>query len=125
MTSLPCYTMVTLCLTLAQSASPGPQFSATQPESLDQLARQVERQLDSTDARSVAWGAYSAGVYQLTSTVRVLQRILGSPPATTALERRALLDAVLDALIQLNAHLPASLVRSDMSTSGPCTPSYC
>jgi hypothetical protein len=53
---------------------------------------------------------YLAGVYQLTAAVPALQRMLESPPAMTERERPAFVDVVLDALIQLNARLPAPLV---------------
>lgn len=76
----------------------------------DEFAQQVDRNLDSDDSRTVAWAAYNAGEYHLTSTVPKLQRILDSPPTSKAVERRALPDVVLDALIQLDAKLPASLV---------------
>jgi ubiquinone/menaquinone biosynthesis C-methylase UbiE len=80
---------------------------ATPLTSPGEIARQVERQLGSTDAREAAWGAYNAGAYQLTSAIPVLQRILAAPPASTDRERLALADAVLDALIQLHARVPA------------------
>lgn len=80
------------------------------PTSQAEIARQVQRLLASTDAREVAWGAYDAGAYQLTEAVPALQRILDAPPATADRDRLALTDAVLDALIQLHAHLPAPLV---------------
>jgi hypothetical protein len=91
----------------------GPQFTPAQPGSFGELARQVERQLDSTDAQTVAWGAYNAGAYRVTGAIPVLQQILESPPQVSVRERRALLDVVFDALIQLNARLPASLVVRD------------
>jgi hypothetical protein len=53
---------------------------------------------------------YLAGVYQLTAAVPALQRMLESSPAITERERPAFVDVVLDALVQLNARLPAPLV---------------
>jgi hypothetical protein len=77
------------------------------------LEREVVRKLESADPATVAWGAYEAGAYHLTQTIPALQRIVEEPPAQVDRQRRALLDVVLDALLQLRARLPASLlVRS-------------
>jgi hypothetical protein len=97
-----------LSLMLTQTAFPGQQPAAPQPEPADAQQPQVEQQLGSNDPRIVAWGAYRAGVYALRGTVPLLQRILESPPAATGRTRSVVVDAVLDALIQLHAHLQAS-----------------
>jgi hypothetical protein len=52
----------------------------------------------------------AAGAYHLMRAVPRLQRILESPPAVSPGERRTFLDAILDSLIQLDAHVPASLL---------------
>lgn len=43
-----------------------------------------------------------------------LQRILQSPPAMGRAEERALIGVVMDALIQLNARIPARLLMPDI-----------
>ena len=80
------------------------------PAPFQEAARQVEQDLASSDPTAVAWDAYHAGIYRLSSTIPLLQRVLESPPTSDARVRRALEDVVLDALIQLTAAVPASLV---------------
>ena len=107
---MPCHCALTLFLTMAQSVLPGQQPSTIRSQPLDEVRRQVAQDLESADPRRVAWGVYLAGVYQFTAAVSTLQRMLESPPAMTERERPAFVDVVLDALIQLNARLPAPLV---------------
>lgn len=76
------------------------------------VAAQVTRDLASTDPRTAAWGAYAAGAYHVISATVPLQRLLESPPALEGRERRAFLDVVLDALIQLNARPQAALLAA-------------
>lgn len=72
----------------------------------------IARQLESTDARIVAWGAYNAAAYHRDDMIPRLQEIVESPPATALNEERDLIGVVMDALIQLNARVPArALVR--------------
>ena len=75
--------------------------------------REVVRKLESADPATVAWGAYEAGARHLTQTIPALQRIVERRLSQDDRQRRALLAVVLDALLQLHASLPASLlVRS-------------
>ncbi len=69
-------------------------------------------QLNSTEPRDIAWGAYVAGTYHETSAIPQLQRILFTSSRALDGERAAMIDAVLDALIQLSATVPASILRS-------------
>jgi hypothetical protein len=70
----------------------------------------IARQLDSEDARTIAWGAYNAGAYHSVEAIQRLQQILESPPVTAPSEERAFTGVVMDALIRLNARVPARLL---------------
>ena len=70
----------------------------------------IARQLDSTNATTVAWGAYNAAAYHRDDMIPRLQQLLETPPALDPQERYAFLDVVMDALIQLNAKVPARIV---------------
>ena len=94
-----------------------PRPAASQPlltSSFEEASRDVALRLSSMDPRTVAWGAYSAAVYRLQDSIPALERILETPLQGTALERRATTAVVLDALIELNASVPAALVASYM-----------
>jgi hypothetical protein len=73
-------------------------------------AETIARQLESSDARTVAWGAYNAGAYHRDDMIPRLQRILESPPATGRSEEYAFIGVVMDSLVQLNARVPARLL---------------
>jgi hypothetical protein len=110
MKSLGRFVVLTPCLVSEQSSSAAPQLAAAGALPLDELTRQTARDLASNDPATLAWAACRAGDYQVPGAVPLLQRLLESPPAMTARERSALLDVVLDALIQLQARLPASAI---------------
>ena len=78
--------------------------------SLLQSTDTISQQLDATDPRTVAWGAYNAAAYRRVDLIPRLQAILESPPAAASLDERAFIDAVMDSLIQLEARLPARLL---------------
>ena len=80
--------------------------AAAQAPSADTIARQ----LNSEDAQTIAWGAYNAGAYHSVDAIPRLQQILESPPVTAPSEERAFTGVVMDALIQLNARVPARLL---------------
>lgn len=80
---------------------------AAQSPSADDIARQ----LDARDPQIAAWGAYNAGAYHREEMIPRLLRILEAPPSIVdAREERAFVGVVLDALIQMNARLPARLL---------------
>jgi len=85
-----------------------PQRAAPREDPIAQRRTVVGRDLESADLRTVAWAAYDAGRYHLTDTAPSLVRLLTSAPVTLDRERLALVDVVLDALIQLNARVPAA-----------------
>lgn len=74
------------------------------------LADTIAQQLASADARTIAWGAFNAGAYRRVEAIPRLEQLLESPPPTGLDEERAVIDVVMDALIELNAHVPARLV---------------
>jgi hypothetical protein len=75
-------------------------------------ADDIARQLDSTDARTAAWGAYYAAAYHREDMVPRLQRLLETPPTTGPQETSAFIGVLMDALILLNARVPARTVVS-------------
>jgi hypothetical protein len=82
------------------------------PATVATLTEQLQRQLGSDDLKEVAWGAYLAAQNQRRSLVPVLQERLaalpvtnGSVPPTDGSLPAAM--AILDALVQLDAKLPA------------------
>lgn len=74
----------------------------------------IGRQLDSRDTRTVAWAAYNAGAYHRVEAIPRLQQLLESPPATGPFEERAFIAVLMDALIQLDAKLPARILVPHM-----------
>jgi hypothetical protein len=80
-------------------------------ETLTETAADVRRQLASNDPKQVAWGAFRAAEHRI-DVVPSLLRTLETPPAADRLERYAMIGAVLDAAAQLNARLPAEVLRS-------------
>lgn len=103
-----CVTALSVALMSSGPTGP-PQKHSAEARTAD-LARRIARKLQSTNPATVAWGAYEAGAYHLSETIPALQWILELPPSADDRQRRALLDVVLDALVQLRARLPASLL---------------
>jgi hypothetical protein len=68
----------------------------------------IARQLESTDTRTVAWGAYNAGAYHRDDLIPHLQRILDAPPATGPYEEHAFISVVMDAFVQLKRASPGA-----------------
>jgi len=73
-------------------------------------AATIARQLDTQRAQTIAWAAYNAGAYHRVEAIPRLQQILESPLVTSPVEERAFIGVVMDALIQLNARVPAQLL---------------
>ena len=80
------------------------------PVPFEDAALQVEGQLNSTNVRTIAWVAYNAGAYQVEGAIPARQHLLESALPASVSERWAFRDVVLDALVQLNARLPAGLL---------------
>jgi hypothetical protein len=66
--------------------------------------------LQSADARQQAWGAWFSGRNLLAETIPLLQQVVSRRIASVALADMAAADLALDALIQLNAEVPADLL---------------
>ena len=81
------------------------------PASVQTTTDQVQRQLRSDDPAEIAWGAFLAAQNRLKSAVPLLQERLASRPANDFLPTEL---AILDALVQLDATLPAQAVRSSL-----------
>jgi hypothetical protein len=81
-------------------------FAAAQAPSVETMAQQLE----SREPQTVAWGAYHAGAYHRADMIPRLQRILESPPVTKPFEEPAFIGVVMDALMQLNAKVPARVL---------------
>jgi hypothetical protein len=90
------YAMAVLLLLTASAQAP----------SADAIALQISSQ----DPRTIAWGAYNAAAYRHRDAIPRLQQLLESPPAMDEAEARAFIDVVMDALIQLDARVPARLL---------------
>jgi hypothetical protein len=65
----------------------------------------VEKRLQSGVARDIAWGASLAAQYRLVGAVSVIATALQTP-VPDQIEKHSMISALLDALIQLDAHLP-------------------
>jgi hypothetical protein len=66
----------------------------------------VEKRLQSGVARDIAWGAFLAAQYRLVGAVSLIATALQTP-VPEQIEKHSMISALLDALIQLDAHLPA------------------
>jgi hypothetical protein len=67
--------------------------------------------LQSPNARDVAWGAFNGGKYHVLSAVPLLTAALGRELLGDAHAKEAAELAILDALIQLEARVPADVLR--------------
>jgi hypothetical protein len=72
----------------------------------------TSRQLQSNDAREVAWGAFQAAQYHVVSAVPFLTATLLKELQGDAHARQAAELAILDALVQLDAQVPVDVLRS-------------
>jgi TonB family protein len=75
----------------------------------------VSRLLRSDDATEVAWGAVTAGERHLVSAIPLLTGALGRRIGSDPDARRATELAILDALVQLDAHVPVDVLRPSFS----------
>lgn len=89
---------------IAQSRTPGFERRSDDPR-----ARTIAW-LQSADPRQQAWGAWYSGRDVLPETIPLLQQVVSSRIASAAMADMAAADVALDALIQLNAAVPADLL---------------
>jgi hypothetical protein len=75
------------------------------------IAAEVDRLLRSDDARDVAWGAFTAGQYHVVPAVPLLTSALGRSLGANRVEREATELSLLDALIQLDARVPITVLQ--------------
>jgi hypothetical protein len=76
------------------------------------MPRPGSRRLGSSDPRQVAWGAFRAAEYRIVESVPDLLKVLEAPPYGVRWDQEAMIAAVLDAAVQLDARLPAGVLRS-------------
>jgi hypothetical protein len=70
------------------------------------MVSEARGQLQSQDPKSVAWGAFNAGTYQLDELLPELRAALLHPPHASDQGRQAMISALLEAAIQLRRALP-------------------
>jgi TonB family protein len=89
--------------------------SGAQPsQTFGEATAAVNRLLQSSDVKDVAWGAFTASQYHVVSAVPVLTAALGRELGPDADARRAAELAILDALVQLDAHVPVEALRPSL-----------
>jgi hypothetical protein len=74
----------------------------------------VNRLLQSNDMKDVAWGAYTASQYHVRSALPLLTAALERDLGADTDARRAAELAILDALVQLDAHVPVDALRPSL-----------
>jgi hypothetical protein len=89
-----------------QGAGWSPRLSPRAGDGLNAAHSLLQRQLASDDPKEVAWGAYLAAQNQRRAVVPLLQERLTALSATNSSSLPTAL-AILDALVQLDAKLPA------------------
>src|SRR5215471_3000891 len=91
------------------------EIAAAQPaQTVNDATRSATRLLQSSDAKEVAWGAFTAAQYDLGSAVPLLIAALQRDRSTDADTHGLTELAILDALVQLRAQVPADLLRSSL-----------
>ena len=88
---------------VGQDAQPHPTVS--------DITADVNRLLESNDAKDVAWGAFTASQYHIATAVPLLTSALGRRSTGDGVAQRATELAILDALVQLDARVAAEALR--------------
>ena len=105
-----------LLLTNARAAGQGGEAGAGTPPPpygrLDDLKGEAARLLESRGSRERAWGAHMAGRHGLKSLAPELVRLLSDPTLGDGPEEWHVRQAALDALIRLDAEVPAEALRA-------------
>jgi hypothetical protein len=89
--------------------------SAQQSQTFAETKGAVDRLLQSPDAKDVAWGAFTAGQYQVRSALPLLTAALGRDLGGDPNTSRAAELAILDALVQLEARLPVEAIGPSLA----------
>jgi hypothetical protein len=90
--------------------SPGVYGQPIPGRPLDAVVAEAERQLRSDDPREVAWGAVTSGQYHLLTLRPLIEAALTRRYDASGRTAWALEQALLDALVQLDARVPAAAV---------------
>jgi hypothetical protein len=87
---------------------------SAQPPTPEHAARvaAARQKLRSPDPATIAWGAFDAGTYRLRELVPELVALLEGSPAAGRPEEWALTLVVLDAVVQLEAAVPAETLKT-------------
>jgi len=89
--------------------------SAQPPQTFREATAAVNRLLQSSDVKDVAWGAFTSSQYHVVSAVPLLTAALGRELGANGDAGRAAELAILDALVQLDAHVPADALRPSLA----------
>jgi hypothetical protein len=94
---------------------PLPEMEVTRPEFLEELdASEIAARLRSDSAAEVAWGAYLAGRQGCRDVVPLLLESLRPSPKRTGDLATHTTHAILDALVRLDARVPADLLAGHL-----------
>ncbi|MBM4059985.1 MAG: hypothetical protein FJ265_02665, partial [Planctomycetes bacterium] len=104
-----------LLTALAAQDAPRERFAAQRA----QLVTNTTAQLQSQDIAEVAWGAYTAAQFRLQDCVPALRKALGQLPWRDATSDRCATLALLDALIQTDAVVPAEELAPHLGERAP------
>jgi hypothetical protein len=104
--------LATAGATNASSVANGQQDSAAWQNSIREATENAKRQLQSPDPKDVAWGASRAAEYRLDVLAPDIASAIGraAPSEHLALEESAMLSALFDAAVQLDAAVPVALL---------------
>jgi TonB family protein len=93
----------------------GGRADAQPPPSFVEVTATVNRLLQSTDAKDVAWGAFFASQHRVVSAIPLLTDDLRRGFGPGSNEQRATELAILDALVELDAHLQADALGASLA----------
>lgn len=100
---------------LAQQQTPAQRLAAQRA----QLVTDATAQLQSQDIAQVAWGAYAVAQFRLQECAPAVRKALGHLPWRDATSDRCATLALLDALIQTDAVVPAEELAPHMGEQAP------
>ena len=103
-----------LCVGISLLICGNGRADAQPPQSFVEVTATVNRLLESTDAKDIAWGAFIAGQYRVVSAIpRLTDDLRHAFDASS--EQRATELAILDALVQLDAHVSADVLGASLA----------
>ena len=112
-----CRTAILACIvSLLSTSIVGAQTAAAAtPRDRAALLRDVQRRLQLGPASEVAWGAFLAAQYRLAEAIPAIEAALRTPASADRDGKSHLISALLDSLIQLDAHVPARQLEPYLS----------